>query len=188
MDWWISGHKATIKSLEDNELKYFANIRHWTYLQENYVYTWSVRWINFAWHSFDFTIYWDTHLNTFCSVLQEYKTNWYNNFVVAHWWTEYQYLTHNKTQETEWKKLIDCWADLVIWWHPHVIQDVERYNWKPIIYNSLGNFLFDQDWSENTQKWIWILIDYKENGEISFETEERNVAVKKEDWRDIEGE
>ncbi|MBQ7125329.1 MAG: CapA family protein [Clostridia bacterium] len=39
------------------------------------------------------------------------------------------------------KKLIDAGADLVIGNHPHVIQPMETYNGKDILY-SLGNFLF----------------------------------------------
>ncbi len=45
---------------------------------------------------------------------------------------------------------IDAGADLVIGHHPHVIQDKEIYKDKQIIY-SLGNFVFDQMWSEETR-------------------------------------
>jgi poly-gamma-glutamate synthesis protein (capsule biosynthesis protein) len=176
MDWGISGHNATIKSLEDNWISYFWSIRHWKYLDETYIFTGSIKGIDFAWHAYDFTIYGDKYFNSYCEDLKSYKDNWYVNFVVTHWWNEYQFMTHNKTQEQLAKKLIDCWANLIIWTHPHVIQDIEWYNWKPIIY-SLWNFLFDQNWSENTKKWIWVLIDYNLNWEINIETLERNVSV-----------
>lgn len=45
---------------------------------------------------------------------------------------------------------IDAGADLIIGHHPHVIEDKEIYNGKQIIY-SLGNFVFDQMWSEETR-------------------------------------
>lgn len=51
------------------------------------------------------------------------------------------------THEVSWKqrsmgqKLIDMGVDLVYGNHPHVLQEVEIYNGKPIYY-SLGNFLF----------------------------------------------
>jgi poly-gamma-glutamate synthesis protein (capsule biosynthesis protein) len=38
--------------------------------------------------------------------------------------------------------LIDAGADAVVGAHPHVVQNVEQYQGKPIIY-SLGNFIFD---------------------------------------------
>jgi len=46
---------------------------------------------------------------------------------------------------------IDLGADLVIGHHPHWFQTVERYKDKYIIY-SLGNFVFDQMWSEETRE------------------------------------
>lgn len=45
---------------------------------------------------------------------------------------------------------IDNGADLVIGHHPHVVQRMEEYNGKYIFY-SLGNLVFDQDWSWPTQ-------------------------------------
>lgn len=39
------------------------------------------------------------------------------------------------------KKYIDAGADIVIGAHPHVLQGIEYYNGKPILY-SLGNFIF----------------------------------------------
>lgn len=38
--------------------------------------------------------------------------------------------------------MIDAGADTVVGGHPHVTQDVEQYQGKPIIY-SLGNFVFN---------------------------------------------
>ena len=44
-------------------------------------------------------------------------------------------------QRTLGKQLIDAGADLVIGSHPHVLQGIEYYQGKPIVY-SLGNFIF----------------------------------------------
>lgn len=46
---------------------------------------------------------------------------------------------------------IDFGADLVLGHHPHWFQTVERYKDKYILY-SLGNFVFDQMWSEETRE------------------------------------
>ncbi len=59
--------------------------------------------------------------------------------------------THNKRQENLAHTAIDNGADMVIGHHPHVTQDMEEYNGKTIIY-SLGNFIFDQYFSEDTMK------------------------------------
>lgn len=157
MDWWITAHKNTIKNLDEVWLNYAWYIRHWRYFENNYVYTQSIRWIKCAWHGYDFTIT-KTMIDTYCDILKKYKTNGYNNFVSVHWWVEYQN-KHNITQENYAKKLIDCWADLIIGHHPHVPSDIWEYKWKKIIY-SLWNFLFDQWFSNDTKNWMEVLIDY----------------------------
>ena len=70
--------------------------------------------------------------------------------VSFHFGDEYK-VTHNKRQETLAHMAIDSGADMVIGHHPHVIEDIEEYNGKPIIY-SLGNFIFDQSFSKDTMR------------------------------------
>jgi gamma-polyglutamate biosynthesis protein CapA len=67
-----------------------------------------------------------------------------------HWGTEYQH-EPAKNQITLAHKLIEAGADIVIGHHPHVISGVEIYQGKPIFY-SLGNFVFDQYFSTDTQE------------------------------------
>ena len=57
-----------------------------------------------------------------------------------HWGTEGAY-RHNDKQERYAHAAIDAGADMVVGHHPHVLQDMETYNGKPIFY-SLGNFSF----------------------------------------------
>ena len=62
------------------------------------------------------------------------------------------------------KAAIDAGADLVVGHHPHVAQPVEKYNQGYIAY-SLGNFVFDQGFSEETMKGLLLKITVK-NGKI----------------------
>lgn len=68
--------------------------------------------------------------------------------ILLHWGNEYE-TKHNKAQETLAHKLIDAGATMVIGHHPHVVQEVERYKNGLIAY-SLGNFIFDQNFSTDT--------------------------------------
>lgn len=52
---------------------------------------------------------------------------------------------------------IDSGADLVIGHHPHVVEEIERYKEKYIAY-SLGNFIFDQSFSEETMKGLMLKV------------------------------
>jgi poly-gamma-glutamate synthesis protein (capsule biosynthesis protein) len=79
-----------------------------------------------------------------------------SDFVVInmHWGKEY---THkfNETQQQIAHNLIDAGADTIIGHHPHVVQGIEIYKTKPIFY-SLGNFVFDQYFSQDTQEGLGI--------------------------------
>jgi poly-gamma-glutamate synthesis protein (capsule biosynthesis protein) len=89
--------------------------------------------------------------------------------VSVHWGDEYK-TVNNKRQETVAKRIVDAGAKLVIGHHPHVIQNTEIYKDSLIVY-SLGNFIFDQKFSENTMQgmlldlklWRDGSIDYKKN-------------------------
>lgn len=87
--------------------------------------------------------------------------------IFPHWGVEYA-PKHNNVQEQLAHTWIDAGADLVIGSHPHVIQDSELYHGKPIVY-SIGNFLFDQTWSIETQRGALVRGVFTENDlELSF--------------------
>ena len=70
--------------------------------------------------------------------------------VQAHGGTEYRVTSTLKQQELyHW--LIDQGVTAVIGHHPHVVEEVEIYQGRPIVY-SLGNFIFDQYFSKETQE------------------------------------
>jgi poly-gamma-glutamate synthesis protein (capsule biosynthesis protein) len=58
--------------------------------------------------------------------------------------------------------MIDSGADIVIGNHPHWVQSVEIYKGKPIWY-SLGNFTFDQNWSEPTLEGVTLELTFRGN-------------------------
>lgn len=70
--------------------------------------------------------------------------------VSIHWGEEYQ-LKNSTSQQRLAHKMIDAGADLIIGYHPHVVQNIEIYKEKLIFY-SLGNFIFDQYFSKQTQQ------------------------------------
>lgn len=51
------------------------------------------------------------------------------------------------------RKLIDDGADMILGHHPHQFQGIEIYKGKPILY-SMGNFMFDQNDTENMETFI----------------------------------
>lgn len=79
--------------------------------------------------------------------------------VAFHWGEEYQ-TKHNQKQEVIAHAVIDAGADLVIGHHPHVMQEVEQYKDGYIAY-SLGNFVFDQNFSADTREGLMLKVTVK---------------------------
>ncbi|MCF7795154.1 CapA family protein [Patescibacteria group bacterium] len=80
--------------------------------------------------------------------------------VSPHWGIEYE-STARDSQVSLAHKMVDAGADMVIGHHPHVIQNYEVYKGKPIFY-SLGNFIFDQYFSKETQEGLAVAVTVKE--------------------------
>jgi len=88
-------------------------------------------------------------------------------FVSLHWGDEYQTRSSEK-QQTLGQALIDAGADVIIGHHPHVAQEIERYKDGRIIY-SLGNFIFDQNFSQETMKGLMARVVVKNGGVLDIE-------------------
>ncbi len=71
---------------------------------------------------------------------------------------------------------IDCGADIVIGAHPHWVQTIEKYKGKYIFY-SLGNFIFDQEWSKDTKEGLTVKISLQ--GYQALDETNSNLSVNK---------
>ena len=78
-----------------------------------------------------------------CKAIQETKETCDYVVVYVHWGIEREN-TPQDYQRQLGKAYIDAGADMVIGSHPHVLQGIEYYNGKPIVY-SLGNYIFNQE-------------------------------------------
>ncbi|MBN1168903.1 CapA family protein [Candidatus Woesebacteria bacterium] len=96
--------------------------------------------------------------------------------VGVHWGQEYQAVP-NDFQKDLAKRMISSGADIISGHHPHWIQTTDFINGKPVYY-SLGNFVFDQMWSEETKKGM--VIKLLMDKEYISEIEREEVYMK--DW------
>jgi poly-gamma-glutamate synthesis protein (capsule biosynthesis protein) len=77
--------------------------------------------------------------------------------VMPHWGVEYESTPQPSVRDLgHW--FVNHGADVVIGSHPHWMQSVEVYNGHPIAY-SLGNFVFDQDWSKETNEALTLSLE-----------------------------
>ncbi len=84
--------------------------------------------------------------------------------VFFHWGEEYQGHSSAEQQQLA-HQAIDSGADLIVGSHPHVVQEIERYQGQDsgrsgLIVYSLGNFVFDQYFSVETQQGLALGIEH----------------------------
>jgi hypothetical protein len=84
--------------------------------------------------------------------------------VFPHWGTEYQG-GPTTSQQALGRDIIDAGADMIIGNHAHWAAAMEVYKGKPIWY-ALGNFVFDQTWSEPTMEGITLELTFH-GGELA---------------------
>lgn len=132
----------TKKILEQNDLGYFGD--QWREGPEYTLLEGSVAFIgiNNTDHNLD--------MKKLKEALDEARHNAEYVIVMPHWGVEYQQ-TSNQNQRDLAHWLIDNGADAVVGSHPHVTQEMKIYKDAPIFY-SLGNFIFDQYFSKETQE------------------------------------
>lgn len=84
--------------------------------------------------------------------------------VSPHWGEEYKAVA-NSFQINLAKRMVENGADLIIGHHPHWVQNYEEINGVPVYY-SLGNFIFDQMWSEETKKGLVVKVTVDKDKKI----------------------
>ncbi|MEY4368834.1 MAG: hypothetical protein RL564_784 [Pseudomonadota bacterium] len=96
--------------------------------------------------------------------------------VYPHWGWEYQKLASTRQRQMA-RLMIDSGADAVVGGHPHVTQDIEVYQGKPIFY-SLGNFVFD-GFSDRDTRTGWLLeLSLNKAGGVSWRVNEVSIDAK----------
>ncbi|MGH3308943.1 MAG: CapA family protein, partial [Nocardioides sp.] len=79
--------------------------------------------------------------------------------VLPHWGTQYTHVAE-PVQSLVGRRLVDAGADLVVGGHPHWVQGLERYD-GAVIAHSLGNFVFDMDFMEQTMEGVTLTARFR---------------------------
>lgn len=102
------------------------------------------------------------NINELETSIEEARRN--SNFVIVSMHAGEEYIDYPNRKQIDFAHdAINFGADLVIGHHPHVVQPLEKYKGKYIFY-SLGNFIFDQDWSEETQRGLGVKFVFNKDG------------------------
>ena len=105
--------------------------------------------------------------------IQEARAGGYIPIVYAHWGIEYATTSSARLQVPTIDRsanshelahsFVDAGAEIVVGSHPHVVQEHEIYKGKHIYY-SLGNFIFDQYFSEDVRRGLLLRVVFGTEG------------------------
>lgn len=129
-DYGETGYNDTVNLLKENNIAYFDNANF--HIEE-------IKGIKFGFAGFKaFNLYTKNEIDT---ALEYFKENNVDiKIITLHGGIEYDYDFDETKQELA-HYAIDNGADLIVGHHPHILQGVEEYNDKYILY-SLGNFCY----------------------------------------------
>jgi len=155
-----AGLNSTRTALKNNGLDYFGDPRNGTnYHLSKIIDEQTITWLGY-----------DSLDGRLAPVLLDVKRAHQKGeyvIVVPHWGVEYKLGIQPRLQN-EAKQLIDAGADMILGGHPHVVEPFEIYKGKFIAY-SLGNFIFDQYFSADTQRGLMLKLNFtKQSVNISI--------------------
>ena len=128
-DYLTQGFNDTLQTLHDNKILY-SGMGHIAYYKKKGITVASIGYKG-----------WDTSIKKNLEEdIKKAKMEAQIVIVSFHWGSEYAFYP-NQTQTELGRFSVDCGADVVVGHHPHVIEGIEKYKGKYIVY-SLGNFCF----------------------------------------------
>ncbi|MFC1655848.1 AmmeMemoRadiSam system protein B [Patescibacteria group bacterium] len=150
LDQGWGGRDDTKRFLEAGGVTYFGHPKN---THEENVHVSEISGSKVAFLGYDDTIF-KVNVEDSAANIRQLKEE--NDYVIIsiHWGAEYKHTPTNRKIELA-HGFVDAGADLVIGHHPHVVQTMEIYNGVPVFY-SLGNFVFDQYFSQDTQEGLAI--------------------------------
>ena len=155
LNFKLEGLEETKNNLAANGVEYFGNP-----LEADNYWLKNIRGLKIALVSYN--QFSGIGAETTANLIKNVKTKSDFVAVYAHWGTEYQ-LKENESQRKKAHMFVDAGADMVIGSHPHVVEPLEVYKNK-IIFYSLGNFVFDQYFSEDTKTLLSVAVTLDQNG------------------------
>ena len=168
------GYRNTVRELRTVGLNVFG---HPAWVGDDSVSYFELRGKVFALIGINAT-YGEPRVSEWQSVLEMATGKSDHQIVYIHWGEEYA-KKHNSTQSDLAYSLIDAGVDIIVGHHPHVVQDIERYN-DGIIFYSLGNFIFDQYFNRDVQEGLMLELVVAEDGAriVLHPVESRTVKVR----------
>lgn len=165
-DYLEKGYNDTIETLSNSPISYFGNGLY------------SIVIVNDKKIGLCGIKGWDKKLafNDIDGAIKYFKENNTDIEIFSFHWGEERVYSQNKTQQEVAKYAIDSGADLVLGHHPHVLQGIEKYKDKYIIY-SLGNFVFGGNKNPSDKDSMIVQIKFNYDGDTLINTDINIIPV-----------
>ncbi|MBI4975100.1 CapA family protein [Candidatus Peregrinibacteria bacterium] len=147
LDQGWDGRDSTISTLEKNNLGWCGHPKE---ADKNSVYYGKTDDVSYAFICFT-DVTFKLNKEKAVELIKEVRPKVDYLIISIHWGYEYEHKPSKTVQINPAHDFMDAGADFIIGHHPHVVQSFGEYNGKLIFY-SLGNFIFDQYWSKDTQE------------------------------------
>lgn len=156
LNYGQDGFSQTKNYLNQNQLDYFYSHNPDTEFLKK-----EINGITFGFLGYDFITHPKLDPNQIITAVKKYDSQVDWLIISLHWGNEY--LPKPETWRVDLAhQLVDAGADIIHGHHPHVLQTSEIYQGKPIFY-SLGNFIFDQNWSKETSNSEMVILKVTKN-------------------------
>ena len=158
LDFGENGYEQTKQYLDGAGIKYFGDYKNRKENLSQIIFRNKIKIGFIGYHALA-----DKNLEAVIGEIEKLKSQTDFIIVFAHWGAEY-IKDPSSSQKEEARMFIDAGADLVLGSHPHVVQASEEYKGKKIFY-SLGNFIFDQYFSQDTMQGLGVEILLKKSND-----------------------
>src|SRR3989338_661961 len=185
LNFGTAGVRSTISELENAGVWYFGDpIHHSVYLEHAFspIIFAFINYNEFAPTEHTNILEYVGMSSTTVESIQKTRARGYIPIVYTHWGEEYATTSSAYSRELA-HSFIDAGAEIVIGSHPHVVQEHEIYNGKHIYY-SLGNFIFDQYFSDDVRRGLLLRVVFGTEGvksikeiPVYLETDRRTCPV-----------
>ena len=167
MDFFDEGYVDTIAALDEYEIPHFGTLYPGTKRAQDRLGIYEVKGVKIGAVGFSYPQ--DSDVKKISARIEQLRQEGCDLVIVSlHWGREVQN-TPQSWQFTYARKLIDAGADVIWGHHPHILQQVQFYNGKPIFY-STGNFTFGSMSQVDPDTGIFQLrYEIGENGEIALQ-------------------
>ncbi len=167
MDFLDVGYDDTIAALDSYQIQHFGTLYPGTKRAQDRLGVYEVKGIKIGAMGFSYPQ--DSDVAKITARIKQLREQGCDLVVVSLHWGREEQTSPESWQFTYARKIIDAGADVIWGHHPHILQQVQFYNNKPIFY-SLGNFTFGSIAKLDPDTGIFQLTyDVDENGAVTLQ-------------------